>query len=353
MMAVVNSLSTHLHGLWARLRHRTQNSVIALTVAALLPLNASAQGPSDHFRDKTVTHIVGSDTGGGYDRFVRTLAPFLERELGARRVMVQNLPTAAGVPALDDLYRRPPDGLTLMTMNTGLLMSQIGGLDHMETDLGRLSWIGKASSETRVMLVSPEAGVSEFADLQVPGEPLRFASSRFGSAAYVQLELLRNAYDLNIRIIPGFGGAEAEAALLKGEVEGLLVSESNAPPLIAAGDAIPLLVFGQPFSPELRDVPGWRDVAASPEQTLVSQQIERLTQLGRLVATSPDTPEPVLAELRRAFVAVMETPEFQARALQNALEIDFSEGEAVAQTVREFLEADSHFKTLLEDALQN
>lgn len=331
------------------------HSRLTIVIAALglcllvFPRAAIAEG---YFQGKTITYVVGQAAGGGYDRYARLLAPFLEEELGARRVVVQNLPTAAGVPALNDVYNRAPNGLFLSTMNTGLLLSQIGGLDGMEVDLARMDWIGKGSSESRVILVRPDLGIASFEDLRRAGDPLRFATARFGSAAFVQTHLLREAFELNVRVLAGFGGSEAEAALAKGEVDGIITSESNAPPLIREGHAIPLLVFGNPYDVSLQNVPRWTEVAQTDDQRLVAEQIDRMSQLGRLLATTPETPEPILAELRRAFLAVMDNDAFIEQARQNSLEIDHLGGETVQVMVEDFLRADDRFRELVVRTLE-
>jgi tripartite-type tricarboxylate transporter receptor subunit TctC len=325
---------------------------IAAILAFWVITSTRAEADDGYFRGKTITYVVGQAAGGGYDRYARLLAHFLERELGARRVVVQNLPTAAGVPALNDVYNRRPDGLFLSTMNTGLLLSQIGGLDGMEVDLARMDWIGKGSSESRVILVRSDLGITEFGELASAGPSFIFATSRFGSAAFVQTHLLRDAFDLNLRIVAGFGGAEAEAALAKGEVHGIITSESNAPPLIEAGHAIPLLVFGNPYDESLHGVPRWTEVAQTDDQRLVSEQIDRMSQLGRLLATTPETPAAILNELRRAFLVVMADEAFTEQARQNALEIDHLGGEEVQAMVEDFLQADDRFRELVARTLE-
>jgi tripartite-type tricarboxylate transporter receptor subunit TctC len=64
------------------------------------------------YAGKTVRMIVGSGVGGGYDVFSRLIAPHLARTLGTT-VIVENVPGAGGLVALNRLYVAPPDGLTI------------------------------------------------------------------------------------------------------------------------------------------------------------------------------------------------------------------------------------------------
>jgi len=64
------------------------------------------------YTGKTVRMIVGSGVGGGYDVFSRLIAPYLAKTLGAT-VIVDNVPGAGGLVALNKLYIAPPDGLQI------------------------------------------------------------------------------------------------------------------------------------------------------------------------------------------------------------------------------------------------
>src|SRR6476619_8390548 len=64
------------------------------------------------YAGKTVRMIVGSGVGGGYDVFSRLIAPYLAKTLGAT-VIVDNVPGAGGLVALNKLYIAPPDGLQI------------------------------------------------------------------------------------------------------------------------------------------------------------------------------------------------------------------------------------------------
>src|SRR5688572_31577523 len=71
------------------------------------------------YAGKTVRMIVGSGVGGGYDVFSRLIAPYLAKTLGTT-VIVENVPGAGGLVALNKLYVAPPDGLQI-SLSQGMM----------------------------------------------------------------------------------------------------------------------------------------------------------------------------------------------------------------------------------------
>ena len=64
------------------------------------PHTARAQAVADFYKRKTVTIVVGSDVGGGYDLTARTLAHHLARHIpGQPSIIVQNKPGASSIVA--------------------------------------------------------------------------------------------------------------------------------------------------------------------------------------------------------------------------------------------------------------
>src|SRR5437870_4077516 len=79
------------------------------------------------YAGKTVRMIVGSGVGGGYDVFSRLIAPYLSKTLGTT-VIVENVPGAGGLVALNKLYIAPPDGLQIsLTQGTMAGVAQLTG----------------------------------------------------------------------------------------------------------------------------------------------------------------------------------------------------------------------------------
>ena len=81
--------------------------------------------------------------------------------------MPENRPTAGGVPALRQVNNADAGKPYLMMFNTGLLLSDLGGLETLDFSLNALGWVGKAASEARVLVVRTDTPIVAFPDLQL------------------------------------------------------------------------------------------------------------------------------------------------------------------------------------------
>ena len=94
----------------------TRRTLLAAAgAAAALPRLAHA---ADEWRpDRPITMIVAFAAGGGTDTAARTLARFMERDLG-QSVVVVNRAGAGGEIGMGELARAKPDGYTVGFINT-------------------------------------------------------------------------------------------------------------------------------------------------------------------------------------------------------------------------------------------
>ena len=140
----------------------------ALTLASA---QAHAQSAGAFYHGKTVTYIVATAPGGGYDTYGRLIARYLGKYLGDAKVIVQNVPGAGHIVGADELYVARPDGLTIGTFNTGLIFAQLLKLQGVQFDLANMSWIGKASSDPRVLVLSKSSGIKNWQELTDASKP--------------------------------------------------------------------------------------------------------------------------------------------------------------------------------------
>ena len=112
----------------------------ALVASALAAAPAFAQSGKDFFKGKTMTYIVATSAGGGYDRYGRLVSNYLAKHLGLDKVVVRNMPGAGHIIGANFLYAAKPDGLTIGTFNTGLIYAQLVGREGIQFDLTKMSW---------------------------------------------------------------------------------------------------------------------------------------------------------------------------------------------------------------------
>ena len=98
------------------------------------------------YAGKTVRMIVGSGVGGGYDVFSRLIAPYLGKTLGAT-VIVENVPGAGGLVALNKLYIAPADGLQISLVQG--TMASIAQLTDDKAARGRPSCLAATPGPRR------------------------------------------------------------------------------------------------------------------------------------------------------------------------------------------------------------
>ncbi len=75
--------------------------------------------------DKTVTYIVATNPGGGYDTYARLIARYMEKHLDGVKIRIRNVPGAGNIVGANQLFVAKPDGLTIGTFNTGLIYAQL------------------------------------------------------------------------------------------------------------------------------------------------------------------------------------------------------------------------------------
>jgi len=136
---------------------------------------AAADSVADFYKGKTVTYIASTSPGGGYDQYGRLVAEFMQKHLPGSIFVVKNVPGAGHIVGANTIYASKPDGLTIGIFNTGLIYNQVLGAAGVKFDLGKMSWVGKAASDPRVITVGTSSPIKTFKDLQDSKQTVNFA----------------------------------------------------------------------------------------------------------------------------------------------------------------------------------
>lgn len=320
----------------------------ALALAAAVAASpAAAQDGAAFFDGKTITYIVATAPGGGYDTNGRLVAEYMQKYLPGSTFVVQNMPGAGHILAANYIYASDPDGLTIGTFNTGLIYNQLVGADGVQFDLDRMSWIGKLASEPRVIVVSDTSGINSFQDLTALKEPVKFASAGVGSASYVEIMMLKDALDLPIQIITGYNGNEDQLALRRGEVQGIVASRSTFQRFVDEGHGRFIAQIGGPQT----DVPQLSSLVSGQRAQSTVALIQSNSSISRLTVGPDGMPADRLAALREAYARAAADPEFLKRAAALDLPIDPMIGEDLRRAIGAALAQPKETVDLLQQAL--
>jgi tripartite-type tricarboxylate transporter receptor subunit TctC len=298
----------------------------AAVVGTALLTGGAAQA-QDFYEGKTLTYIVATEPGGGYDTYARLIGKYLEKQLGAK-VLIKNVPGAGHIVGTNTLWAAEPDGLTIGTFNTGLIYAQILGREGIQFDLREMAWIGKAGSDPRALVLSTKSDLASVEDLAAATEPVKFATAGVGSASFTETQLIASALDLDIDVVPGFNGNEGEMAMMRGEIAGQVGSLSSLKPFVDNGDGVFALAIGGGEA-----IPDAASFAKTEKGRSIISLVQAMSVLGRLTAAPPGTPPERVAELRAAYAAALGDPDLLAEAKKLDVPIDPAGGEEVAALV--------------------
>jgi tripartite-type tricarboxylate transporter receptor subunit TctC len=322
----------------------------------LLAFGSSASQAADFYAGKTVTMVVGSDVGGGFDAYARAMARHLSRHIpGKPTVVVQNMPGAGSARAAGYVYAiAPKDGLTIGALNPGGLLGPLfEGTGNASYEANKFIFIGSADSGTRICITSDRSAVKTFADTLTKKTVMGAAGSGSSSRDYAFLHL--HTSDAKFDVVSGYKGmAEIMLAMERSEVDGVCGfdwSSLNAqrPDLVRDKKVNLLVQVGLEPHPELDalNVPKIWDYVKGDENRAVTELVVSQQLFGRPYVVAPGTPAAQVTILRDAFDAVTVDPEFIADATRMKLTVDPASGAKVQAVVEKMYAAP---KAILEKA---
>lgn len=319
-------------------------------IAGLAATPAWAQKGADFYKGKSVTYIVATAPGGGYDFYGRLVADYMQKHLPGSTFVVRNMPGAGHMIGCNFIYGSKPDGLTIGTYNTGLIYAQLAGQQGVRFDLNKMSWIGKAGSESRVLVVGVNSPVKSFDDLLNGKEEFKFAASGVGSANYTEVSMISKATGARMKLITGYNGNADQLAMRRGEVTGGLGSRSSYEQFVKDGFARFVVQIGG----KQKDVPQFQDVVKSDIAKRIGALIASQGDIFRLTSGPPNIPAERLETLRAAYKAALTDQGLISKLNSDDRPYDPAYGDEVGKAVSAALdqspEAIGLLKTVLSEA---
>ena len=161
--------------------------VFILTLELLNPLNLEPIfAQANFYQGKTITMVVSSTVGGGYDLWARLMARHIVKHIpGNPSIIVQNMPGAGNIIGANYVYGiAKPDGLTLGAVNPALYFDQLVGRSEVKFDWGKFNWIGSPEKNDIVHYIRADSPFKTFEDLRNAKEAPKCGSTGTGSTGH-------------------------------------------------------------------------------------------------------------------------------------------------------------------------
>jgi tripartite-type tricarboxylate transporter receptor subunit TctC len=191
-----------------------------LTLFLFAPRPALPQTP--FYQGKTVTIIQGRDPGGTGDMRIRAMLPFLQKYIpGNPTVVSEFMPGGGSRKAANHVYKLArPDGLTIGNLGLGMISSALLGETGVLYDVDKFFYLGSPfSSHHAIFVTRKDAGLSSIEKLR-GASGIRIGGQSVAFSTYIEGRLF--AYILGLkepRFVTGYGGAELDPALMRGEID--------------------------------------------------------------------------------------------------------------------------------------
>jgi tripartite-type tricarboxylate transporter receptor subunit TctC len=315
--------------------------LIALLLAAgLSALPAQADAIADFYRGKTVSLVVGSSTGGGYDTMTRAIGRFIGKHVpGNPTVVVRNMPGAGGILALNYIYNAAErDGTVLALVQNNTPLEPLFGTRQARYDATRLNWLGTPSFEVAMVLLWHTVPVNSVEDLKRRETQMGASGANSTPAFYARL--LNATLGTRMKLVNGYPGQnEALLAMERGELDGYpsvfeSALTSTRPNWLAEKLAKAIVQYGPERLQQLANVPFAPDLITNEDDKLLMQAGFAPLALGRPLVMPPDVPPDRVSAIRNALAGTFADPEFLAEGERMGLAVNAPRtGEQLAEVI--------------------
>jgi len=313
-------------------------SLLALSCFAISLSAAQAQEPVNFYTGKSISMVISSSAGGGYDTLARALARYLPKHIAPQvTITIRNMPGAGGIVATKYLYSvAPKDGLTMGGVQNNTPFEPLLGTKEADYDARNFNWLGSPSYETGLLATMTASGVRNLDDARI--KTVTVASSGANSTPSFYARLLNELLKTKLKIVVGYPGqTESFLAMERGETDGALTSWNTLN--TARHDWIVdkkirvLVQYALQRTSDMPDVPTMVELGKTPEDKAMFAFYVSGGEVGRSFIAPPGVPSERVEALRRAFDATMKDPELLAEVTQAKLDFHPGTGEQVQKII--------------------
>ena len=302
---------------------------------------AQADAVADFYKGRSVTVVVSSSAGGGYDTLARALARHIGKHLPGHPVfVVRNMPGAGGMAASNFLFTNADkDGSVIGLVQNNTPFEPLFGTREARYDPVKFNWLGSPSVETAMVLLWHAVPVNSIEELRQREVAVGVSGANSTPAFFTRL--LNATLGTRMKAVNGYPGQnDVLLAMERRELDGhpsafMSALTSTRPTWLRDKTAKAIVQYGPEKHAELGGVPFAPDLVGNAEDRLVMEAAFAPLALGRPFLAPPNVAAERVAALRAAFAATIADPAFLAEGERIGLGLNAPRSGAQIQEVME------------------
>ena len=232
----------------------------AASVAAVLTLGSGESLAQGKVPTGPIEITTGTSPGGTPDVLMRRAAKILnEEKIITNPIVVQNRTGGSWTVAANWVLNKKGDENTVLCIAQPIITTPI--TQGQPTVYDRVTPISMFIQGDLVIAVRPDSPAKSFKDLVALAKQrergIKVAGAQAGSTDHMVTGLIEKAGGVKLNYVPFDGGGAAQAAFLGGNVDMVVLTPSEALPLVQSNKARLLAVLSEKrrAEPEFKDLP--------------------------------------------------------------------------------------------------
>lgn len=305
----------------------------------------------DFYKGKTITFVLGSSPGGGFDVYTRTIGRHIGKHIpGNPSVNVDFIQGAGGLIAANQLYnsKAMQEGLTVGLFAGSLILNQRLGEKGAQFEPSGFNWMGVPVRDSPVCVLTKKSGVTNVQEWLAAKRPIKLGGIGPGSTPSVPPRVLKASIGLPIQLIDGYKGtSDIRIAAESGELDGGCWNWESVKVTwrqgLDSGDVKIIIQINPQRHPELPSIPNAIELAKTENaRQLIKVGVHDQSSIFRAYSIPPKVPKDRVKILQTAFTETMSDAEFVNDAKQAKLDLSPMNGEQIKQIVDSMMSLDSN-----------
>lgn len=298
----------------------TKTAATTMALASLVLVTSPTTGAAQSYPEKPITWVVPDGAGGGLDGIVRTIEPYVAKNLPNNATFVlKNLPGATQTIAVSEVFNSEPDGYTIGQASVAPLtiMPHLGKTSYSGYEDFEL--IANVFDAAHYIVVSGDSEFETFEQLidfarENPGE-VKVGVDGVYNVQHLPLLNLELKAEADLNEIVYKSSAETKKAILGGEIQAGIMPSHIIIAEHEAGTLRPLANVMEVKPDYFADIPSLKDLGYTPSQLFVG------------VIAPKGTPQDIQDTLSAAIEAALQDPELLEALAKRRLMINYNDSE--------------------------